>query len=335
VSVAGAAAPREALGFSVYLPLSLADSTFGPHPVAVTLTPTPAHSPTPTLTPTLEPTATPTATEEPSPTPTPDDRYSEPLTDRIPLDDIRSSYTAARWYEALLAVLQRRYGTGHYIVTHLADSQAKAAQWTNGRTRSFDDLLGALELTVHEMDHQLGIQEGFLPSVGREYYYQVRSDLSVKVTVVPTFNRSEIAQYVTGPLVNMYKDTYLTGQSGAQGFFTLLDEFNAYTHSLFTGYGLYDQYPSGQRVSHRDGLVTMMMYTELFLMHARTKHPADYAALRAKPEVKALVKLLWDRANFILDTTQGIPALAYDPAAVEAKMRSAEMQAEIAGFLAP
>jgi hypothetical protein len=185
------------------------------------------------------------------------------------------------------------------------------------------------------MNHQLGFQEGFVPSVGREYFYQVRDDLSVKVTVVPTFNRSEIAQFVVGPLDNQYKSTYLTGQSGQQGFFTVLDEFNAYTHSIFTGYGVYDQYPQGQRVSHRDGLVTFMMYTEFYLRQGRLKHPADYASLRADPAVRALVKLLWDRANFILDTTQDIPALALDPAAVEAEMRKPDMQAEITRYLAP
>jgi hypothetical protein len=234
----------------------------------------------------------------------------------------------------MLEVLKRRYGAGHTIVTALTDSKAKAAQWTSGRTGSFASLLGALELAVHEMNHQLGIQEGFLPTFGKVYFYQVRTDLAVRVNVQPTFNRSEIARYVTGPLDNQYKAIYLTGASGQQGFFTLLDEFNAYTHSLFTGYGLYDQFPSGQRVSHRDGLVTFMMYTQFYLRHARLTHADQYEALRADPEVRALVQLLWERANFILDVTGPIPALALDPAAVEAEMRKADMQAEVTRFLA-
>jgi hypothetical protein len=47
------------------------------------------------------------------------------------------------------------------------------------------------------------------------------------------------------------------------------------------------------------------------------------------------VELLWGRANFILDTTESIPNLAMDPAAVEAEMRKADMQAEIETFLNP
>lgn len=319
----------------VFLPIGQAKGPFGPPPVAVTALPT--LPPTATATeqpPTATWVPTDTATPAPSPTPT-EEGYSEPLTERASLEDLKAGYSASRWYETMLEILKRRYGTGHHIVTQLTDSKAKAAQWTSGRTGSFADLVGALELAVHEMDHQLGIQEGFLPSFGREYFYEIRADLQVKVTVLPTFNRSEIAQYVVGPLDNQYKSVYLTGQNGQQGYFTLLDEFNAYTHSLFTGYGVYDQYPAGQRVSHRDGLVTMMMYNQFYLRHARTKYPAQYAALRADPALRALVQTLWDRANFILDKSEAIPALALNPAAVEAEMRKADMQAEVARFLAP
>lgn len=331
--------PHAALANPIYLPIALARDTFAPPPAPVTSPPTSTTIPTstPTQLPTEAPLPfdTPLPTPTPSPSLTPDDRYSEPLTQRAALDDLKNGYNPNRWYETLLAVLERRYGTGYYIVTHLTDSKAKATVWTNGSTGTFADLLSSLELAVHEMNHQLGFQEGFVPSVGKEYFYQVRADKVVRVKVVPTFNRDEIAQFVVGPLENQYKTTYLTGQSGQQGFFNLLDEFNAYTHSLFTGYGLYDQYPHNQRESHRDGLVTFMMYTQFYLRQARLHHVYDYNALRADPEVKALVKLLWDRANFILDTTADIPSLALNPAAVEAEMRKADMQAEIEKYLAP
>jgi hypothetical protein len=320
----------------VYLPIGQANGPFGPPPVAVTAVPT--LPPTATATEPPPPTATsvPTETATPTPSPTPtEEGYSEPLTSRASLDDLKSGYNASLWYETMLEILKRRYGTGHHLVTQLTDSKAKAAQWTSGRTSSFADLVGALELAVHEMNHQLGIQEGFLPSFGKEYFYEIRADLQVKVTVVPTFNRSEIAQFVTGPLENQYKSVYLTGQSGQQGYFTLLDEFNAYTHSLFTGYGVYDLYPTGQRVSHRDGMVTMMMYNEFYLRRARTNYPIQYASLRNDPAVRALVATLWDRANFILDKTESIPALALNPTAVEAEMRKADMQAEVVRFLGP
>lgn len=343
IGTAGGQRPAEAASATVragveasmarlWLPIGLAGGGFGPRPVA--LAPTASATPPPSATPIRASTEAPTATAAP-PTATPRAGYSEPLTDRPPLDDLRDGYAAARWYETLVEVLRRRYPTGHHIVTALDDSRGKAAVWTTGRTGTFDDLVRSLELVVHEMDHQLGFQEGFIPSIGRRYHYTVRADLAVTVDVVPTFARSEIAPFITGPLENIYKQTYLTGASGQQGFFNLLDEFNAYTHSLFTGYGLHDLYPPNQRVSHRDGLVTFMLYLELYLRQARTKHPADYAAVRADPAVKALVKLLWDRANFILDTTAPISGLALDAGAVEAEMRKPELWGEVEGYLGP
>lgn len=315
----------------VWLPIGFANDHFGPPPVPVVVTVRP------TATATLLATGTPTALPTPPPTPTvtPRSGYSEPLTARPSLDDLKNSYSAARWYETMLEVLRRRYSTGHHIVISLEDSKSNAAIWTNGRTGTFMDLIGALDLAVHEMNHQLGFQEGFIPTIGKVYFYEVRADLTVKVDVVPTYARSEIAQFIKGPLENQYKNTYLTGQSGEQGFFNLLDEFNAYTHSLFTGYGVHDLSSPGRRISHRDGLVTFMLYTELYLRQARTKHAADYAAMRGNPEVQALVKLLWDRANFILDTTEAIPGLALNAAAVEAEMRKAELWGEIERFVGP
>lgn len=324
---------------SVFLPLGFAHSEVEllPRVRGVTATPTSAvpsatPSPTETLAPALTPSPVYTATPSPSPTP---EGYHEPLTEFADLSDLKSGYSAGRWYETMLAVLERRYPTGHYIVTHLDDSRANAQRWVGGSTASWDSLMHALQLAVHEMDHQLGIQEAWLPSGGREYAYVVRADKVVTVTNHSTFARSEIAQYVTGSLENMYKGTYLSGTSGRQGFTNLLDEVNAYTHSLFTAYGVHDQFPPGMRSSHRDGLVTFMMYTQFYLRHGRLKHPADYARLHDDPEMRDLVELLWDRANFILDTTAPLPGLAMNPAAIEAEMRKAEMQDEIAQFVAP
>lgn len=333
---ADVAAAGQAVRPQAWLPVGLRSGGFGPPPMAITLTPSPTATASPNLTGTATndaPTSTPTTAA--TPTRTPRSGYSEPLTDRPALDDLRTGYSAARWYETMLEVLRRRYPTGHHIVTSLEDSKGKATLWTGGRTGTFDDLVRAMEVAVHEMNHQLGFQEGFIPTIGKKYFYEVRADLRVTVDVVPTYARSEIAQFVTGPLENQYKSTYLTGQSGTQGFFNLLDEFNAYTHSMFTGYGLHDLFPPNQRVSHRDGLVTMMLYVELYLRQARTKHPADYAALRADPAVRDLVKLLWDRANFILDETEDIRGLALNAEAVEAEMRKAELWGEVGRYVAP
>lgn len=150
-----------------------------------------------------------------------------------------------------------------------------------------------------------------------------------------TFPRSEIARYLEGPLSNRYRSVYLEGRGSEQGVLSVLDEFNAYTHSLFTGYGIHDQTPPNQRQSHRDGLVTFMMYLQFYLRHARTEHPDDYTRMRAEPELREAVRTLWARANFILDVTEDIPSLALDVEAVEAEMRKPDMQREIEDFVLP
>jgi len=327
----------------VYLPMTLRGTGMDqlpPPPTAQPPSATPRPSPTatrPLVVPTLGPTATPSPTVAP-PSPTPKQlpwwgAYDEPLTTMASLDSLRSGYRSAAWYSTLLAVLQSRYATGNAIVTRLKDSQKNATTWVGGQTGSFDALLGRVGVTVHEMNHQLGWQEGILATSFQKYAYVLRGDLTLLVPQMETFPRSEIVPYLKGPLLNQYKPIYLEGDSGKQGFLTVLDEFNAYTHSLFVGYGLHDQTPPGQRQSDRDGLVTFMMYTQFYLRHARTTHPADYAKLRAAPEIRAAVKTLWARANFILDVTEDIPSLALDAAAVEAEMRKADMQAEVRDFV--
>ncbi|MCE7937586.1 hypothetical protein DCC79_09510 [bacterium] len=184
------------------------------------------------------------------------------------------------------------------------------------------------------MSHQLSWQEGIMATRLQKEALIVRDDLTLLMTRVETYPRAEIARYVVGPLDNQYKAIYLTGASGDQGFGSVLNELNAYTHSLFVGYGLHDQNPPGRRQSDRDGLVTFMLYTQLYLRHARTDHPSDHARLRAEPEIRDAVRLLWARANFILDVTEDIPGLALDPVAVESEMRKPDMQAEIRDFIA-
>jgi hypothetical protein len=297
--------------------------------------PPPATAAAPTTAPTLIPLPTlaaATATTGPTPTPTRiKPNYDEPLTDFPSIDDLRDGYDANRWYETMLTLLERRYATGHHIVVSLEDSRTKADLWTRSQRDSFDGLLRALQLAVHEMDHQLGFQEGVLPSFFERYSYTIRSDETRLVPNIDTFPRAEIAQYITGPLDNQYKSVYLTGSSGDQNFNTLLDEFNAYTHSLFTGYGIHDQLRG--RTSYRDGLVTMMLYVEFFLRHGRENHPDDYAALTAELEMRQLVDLLWRRADFILAVTEDISELRLDPDAVEAKMREPDMIEEVARFV--
>jgi hypothetical protein len=323
----------EAVSSHLFLPANLAsfDVARRPRPVVVpSATPPPSATPSPTA----SIAATPTVTPEPTATPTPEG-YAEPLPTFDSLDDLRTGYRGADWYDTMLQILERRYPAGRHIVTRVDNSQARAKYWAGSRTSTFDDLIHVLQHVVHEMNHELGIQEGVDKTGFKTYVYVVRDDLQLEAPYFETFPRSEISQYVTGSLENMYKPNYLSGPLGRMGFQNTLDEVNAYTHSLFTAYSVHDQFPRNERASYRDGIVTFLMYTQFYLRHARLRHPDTWAALHDDDQVREVVRVLWERANFILDVTENIPGLALEAEAVEAEMRKAEMQAEVDLFLAP
>jgi hypothetical protein len=114
------------------------------------------------------------------------------------------------------------------------------------------------------------------------------------------------------PAADFYADTYLTGDSGAQWFNSLLDEYNAYIHSLASKYCTRDALSQGMSTSARDGALTFMYYVELYLKLARTVHPDDYAEILADPNHLSPILTVWDRAEFWLAVTDATPSLGID-----------------------
>ena len=104
-------------------------------------------------------------------------------------------------------------------------------------------------------------------------------------------------------MVMDYADLYLTGTMGDQGMFTLLDELNAYTHSIFVDYQLVDQIPTGMSISSLDGLATFMLFTELYLKAVRETQSAQYNTILATPGIKQLILDLWNRCEWIIDNS--------------------------------
>ena len=101
-----------------------------------------------------------------------------------------------------------------------------------------------------------------------------------------------------------YADLYLTGSMGAQGMFSLVDELNAYTHSIFVDYQLVDQFKPGLSISSLDGLATFMLFTELYLKWTRQNATSQYNALLDNPEIKQLLVELWTRCEWIIENTK-------------------------------
>jgi len=218
------------------------------------------------------------------------------------LADLETSYSPANWKQALLDVLDRRYAPGHYILTQAKDqSQLQAFV----KTGSFQDLVMSASVAVHEMNHLYGWEL----SGWSNYAYFLCPEQILKVASANTPPRNVVATLLdesVGNLVATYADIYLTGMMGSQGFWTLLDELNAYTHSIFLDYQLLDRLPQGMSISSLDGLTTFMLFTELYLKWVRTNQPAQYDAIVNGAGVRETILAVWDRAEWIIAQTETV-----------------------------
>jgi len=159
--------------------------------------------------------------------------------------------------------------------------------------------------------------------------YRVRDDLVIRTRRLTNFNRSEILTLHANPAMDTYDEVYLTGQSGAQGFNTLLDEYVQYSHSLAARYCTRDGLRAGTRISARDGILTLMYYVELYLKIARTQHPDDYAEIVGDPGHVELIRTVWARAEFWLARTASLPQLGLRDATIRTWVYAPENLMEI------
>lgn len=215
------------------------------------------------------------------------------------LDDLSASYVPGNWQNVLLQIVDRRYDPGHYIMLHVED-QAQLSNWV--QTGDFQALSMSASTAVHELNHMFGWELGGWS----DYAFFLCPGLVIKVANADTPARSvvyDLLDPAVGNLVMSYADLYLTGMMGSQGFWTLLDELNAYTHSIFVDYQLLDRLPMGYSISSLDGLLTFMLFAELYLKWVRENEPAKYDSVIATPTVKDLVLTLFERAEWIIDET--------------------------------
>jgi hypothetical protein len=250
-----------------------------------------------------------------SPTPTPSTPKTRPPLPSGPggcassvfpgrdLDDLRTTYSQRPWRETAVQVLERRAPDAAWIVGQLNDPGTFDVWFQGAGTDTWEAMVSGLSAAVHEDVHMVGFQSLRSDS----YTYPLARDSLLRTRTVPTFDRSEIAADMP-PLISgmSYQETYLTGDSGAQALPTLLDELNAYTWSLQIETALLDQ--QRNRTSARDGLLSMMHFTQAYLHRARTKHPDVHRAI-ADSELSATIVTLWDRAVCALDQSGDDPKL--------------------------
>jgi hypothetical protein len=207
-----------------------------------------------------------------------------------------------------------------------AQDDKALATWFRGAPETFEGVASRFEAAVHEGSH-VWVAKRFDP---RTVAYPVRGDLTVRTLRLKNFDRAEILPLRSGSADETYATTYLTGRSGAQGFNTLLDEYNAYTHTLAARFCTRDLLASNTRVSARDGALAMMYYVGLYLRVARERHPADYSAILGDAGHRRLILVVWSRAEFWLRRSAPFVALGVRDDELEGLAYSDDGLAELA-----
>jgi hypothetical protein len=248
--------------------------------------------------------------------------YTEASCDELAdVTDIAAAYRPGATRATAEALAKRRYPTGLPFLTVQDDAMLGA--WFQ-RTETFAGVVSHFDAAVHEGSHIWGAKHFNLRTVS----YPVRADLTIETKRLTNFNRGEILGAIGEDANDSYAKTYLAGPNGAQGFNTLLDEYNAYTHSLATRVCTRDLL-GNTRVSARDGILAMMFYVEVYLRLAREQHPADYAAILTDPGHRRLILTVWNRAELWLRKSAPFPALGIDDARLESRAYAADGLAEI------
>jgi len=215
------------------------------------------------------------------------------------VDDLKQAYSPGNWQQTLFEIVDRRYDPGYYILTH-ANDLSRLPMWVN--SSSFQNLVLSTSTAVHEMNHLYGWEL----SGWDNYSYFLCPELIHHVPNINTPPRSVVygmLDQTAGGMLMTYADLYLAGTMGSQGFWTLVDELNAYTHSIFTDYQLVDQLPMGTSISSLDGLSTFMLFTELYLKYVRENQAGQYNTIVNTAGVKETILDIWDRAEWIIDAS--------------------------------
>ncbi len=206
--------------------------------------------------------------------------------------------SAAALRSAFTAVATTRYPFGRLAVEASSDEQL--LRWSAGNTGV--ELLDTFTTVVHE-GHHLADSRSASPYLRA---YIVRPDRVVHAKWIATFPGAALTAVHPRPLpADSYVAAYLLSPTRSD-FQGLLDELNAYVHTLAAAYCIRDgRYADGRQVSDRNGVYAMILFIELSLLVARTQYPADYAALRADPGTRAALLAMWRRAALWLERTQG------------------------------
>ena len=274
-----------------------------------------------------------------------DGQYTETLPN--PGADISqaiAAYTPAGAQDFVMTVLQARYPVGHHIVQGGLAGSGNCVQTFLWDDSSADGAISSLSTVVHECGHMHDIDLSF---ASWKDIYVITDTLTLTCDGGDkfeyggnTFPRSLLTADNYNDLLppcpegsfgssscDFYANTYLTGDSGNQGFNTLMEEAVQYINSLATGYAFNDFY--GWGTSERDGIMTFLWYIERYLYLARTQHPDTYTFLSGDACWRDLILTVWGRSWLYLETTKDITQLEISADTIQPLVEDPTLLSEI------
>jgi len=266
--------------------------------------------------------------------------YTEPLPTNASLAGLSFSRETAK--EFLLGALALRYPVGKAIVEGGMTGGGLYGNCLDAfltNKSSADAVLRFASTTVHECGHFYDLGQ----SKGASATYVIRPDLKFTCESGDTtsrggktFARSLIKQDAHsakrrpcgGKGCDSYASTYLDGQSGAQGYNSVLEEAAQYVNSLATALAFQEQY-SRTNASERDGILTFLWYIERYLAMARADYPEAYRLISEDECWRKATLTIWDRGWLYLDATADRSSLGLDDDAIEPLVKDPVLTAEI------
>ncbi|HVJ94106.1 MAG TPA: hypothetical protein VM580_30160 [Labilithrix sp.] len=270
--------------------------------------------------------------------------YTETLPTTASLDGLPFSRETADKF--LLSALEKRYPIGKAIVEGgLSSARSKnmgdCLKIFLGDRSSESRVLRSASTAVHECGHFYDMGK----ATRDEAAYVIRPDLTFMCKSGDTtsrggktFARSLISRDaharkrtpcgMGGKGCDGYATTYLTGQSGEQGYNSVLEEATQYVNSLATAFAFREQYER-TNASERDGILTFLWYVERYLALAHANYPEAYKLISEDSCWRQATLTIWDRGKLYLDATKDIPGLGLDDTSIEELVNTPELLAEI------
>lgn len=209
----------------------------------------------------------------------------------------------------------REYMPGQYDFVSLYSDESVNRM---AKGDSLSEYLLELPTVIHEANHHYNGEKG--PSTTKTRYYYTTGAEKFVVDLFPVFPSSEINAFA--PVADRKKlfryGTYITSNtpyldSRVNGIFGLLEEMNAYYHSMRSSLSLFSYFKNntgftepeiwvnwlGSIGSYRYSLNEFSIFISWYLQTAKAKHPEVYNSIVNSEQVKTMYQFLHRQNAFL------------------------------------